>query len=90
MSNPVAIHAREVRPHEHATRLFGVQQVDACSTSRQAEDPACRGPQKLPESSGFDSNRRVIWGIPVKMNFVQLFGTNRPEVGCGRVAFGPA
>jgi hypothetical protein len=68
MSNPVAIHAGqtsgEVRPHEYAARLFGVQQVDACSTSRQTDDPACRSPRKRPESSGFDSNRRVIWGIP--------------------------
>jgi hypothetical protein len=71
MSNPVAIHARqtsgEVRPHEYAARLFGAQRVDARSTSRQTAGPACRGPRKPPESSGFDSNRRIIWGIPDHM-----------------------
>ncbi len=30
----------------------------------RSDGAACRGRRKLPESSGFDSNRRVIWGNP--------------------------
>jgi hypothetical protein len=68
MSTPATVHAGkttgEVRPYHHAARLLGAQQADARLTSCRTDGPACLGRRKLPESSGFDSNRRVMWGIP--------------------------
>ena len=69
MSTPATVRAGKTAErcvlNGHAARLFGAQQADARLTSCRTDGPACRGRRKLPESSGFDSNRRVMWGIPV-------------------------
>jgi len=70
MSTPATVRAGkttgEVRAHDHEARLSGAQQAEARLTSCRTDGPACRGHRKLPDSSGVDSNKSVIWGIPVR------------------------
>jgi hypothetical protein len=72
MSTPETVYAGkttgELRPYDHEARLSGAQQAEARRTSCRTNGPACRGHRKLPDSSGVDSNRTLIWGIPVYMD----------------------
>ena len=68
MSNPVAIHvgqtSGEARPYEYAVGFWDGQRPKSWSVSCRSNRAGRRDARKPPESSGGDSNRRVIWGIP--------------------------
>jgi hypothetical protein len=57
----------DLRPYDHAAGSFRAGRTGAGVTSARADDLVGRGLGKPPESLGGDSKRRLIWGIPVKI-----------------------
>jgi hypothetical protein len=72
----------EVRPYEHTAGLFSDQRPRRWSISGRANQIGRRGARKPPESSGDDSNRRAIRGIPAKMSFRRVHPANAGLTTC--------
>jgi hypothetical protein len=68
----VVIDVKTARSGEPVWVAIAFGAVSLGLTMCRTDGPACRGPRKPPESSGFDSNRRVIWGIPVQMSTYEV------------------
>jgi DNA-binding MarR family transcriptional regulator len=75
MSTPAKVLGKttgEVSPYGHPTRLFTARRAEAGFTYCQTGGPACRAPRKSPESSGVGSKETAIWGIPAKLQPMEL------------------
>lgn len=65
----------DLRPNDHAARLFRARRTVAGFIPGRTDDLACGGPEKTAGITGGYQNRRLIWRIPGEL-IARVLGWN--------------